>query len=81
MAIVGRVDSAGDPSDYYPKYVPDPEIPDTPNGIAKDAKEAFQCLAIEAWRAATAMARRSIQAAAYEKGAPEGRLGGVPSSG
>lgn len=72
--IVGTLDTAGDPSGYHPKDIPDPSIPDTPNGIAGDAREAFRCFAIEAWRASAAMARRAIQATAYEKKAPEGRL-------
>lgn len=43
---------------------------DVPDRVADDAREAHTCLSIGAWRAAAAMARRSIQSAAYNKECP-----------
>jgi hypothetical protein len=58
----------------HPQYIADEQFPDVPEPIAGDAHEAFACFGIGAWRAASAMARRALQAAAYEKGAPDGPL-------
>jgi hypothetical protein len=69
-------DSLGElaPRNYYPKDIPDPDLPDVPTAIATDAREAFRAYGMECWRASAAMARRAIQASAYEKGAPDARL-------
>jgi hypothetical protein len=72
--ILGQIDPVGTPIDYHPRYVADEHFPDVPPAIAADASEAFRCYEVEAWRASAAMARRALQAAAYEKGAPDGRL-------
>jgi hypothetical protein len=73
--ILGRVEPNGiTPADYHPRYVPDERFPDVPPAIAADAGEAFRCFGIEAWKASAAMARRALQAAAYERGAPDTRL-------
>jgi hypothetical protein len=69
--ILGEVSPSGDPHDQHPKYVPDPKLPDVPEQIAEDAREAFRCFAVESYRATAAMARRALQAAAFEKGAPD----------
>ena len=40
--------------------------------VRASALEAHQCASIGAWNAVATMARRSVQAAALERGAPEG---------
>ncbi len=72
--VLGYEDPYGDPYDYQPRRVPEPEFPDVPDDVATDAKEAHRCLSIGAYRAAVVMARRAMQSAAYEKWAPEGLL-------
>jgi hypothetical protein len=72
--VIGVVGLQNEPVDYHPRYVADEDFPDVPSAIANDAKEAAKCFGIEAWRASAAMARRALQAAAYDKGAPGGRL-------
>lgn len=72
--IVGRVNDWGEPSDYHPKSVVSADFPDVPEAIARDARSAHRCLSIEEWRASAAMARRAIQASAFEMGAPDKKL-------
>ena len=69
--IVGVMNAEKKPVAYHPKHFPDIDMPDVPQAIADDTREAFRCHAVEAWRAAAAMARRAIQATAYDKGAPK----------
>lgn len=45
-----------------------------PQPIASDASEAFRCFGVDAWRATVAIARRAIQASAYQQGAPNKNL-------
>ena len=45
-----------------------------PDKVARDFAEARVCLALGAYHAAATMARRCLQAIAYDKGAPEKRL-------
>jgi hypothetical protein len=65
---------SGEPTNYHPRHVAEPELPDVPAEVAADAREAHRCLSVEAYRAAVVMARRAMQSAAYEKGAPERTL-------
>lgn len=60
--------------EYVPRSTPKGDFPDVPTPIAENAKEAYQCASVEGWRATAAMARRALQAAAYEKGAPDKKL-------
>ena len=57
-----------------PWHVAEPELPDVPEEVAADAREAHRCFSIQAYRAAVVMARRAMQSAAHEKGAPERTL-------
>jgi hypothetical protein len=41
--------------------------------MASDLREAKQCLAVGAWNAAVVMARRALQCAAVQQGAPAGQ--------
>ncbi len=59
---------------YQPVAVEAPNYPGVPEEVASDAREAHRCLSVQAWRAAVVMARRALQSAAYDKGAPGGRL-------
>ncbi|HVR72937.1 MAG TPA: DUF4145 domain-containing protein [Planctomycetota bacterium] len=60
---------------YFPQYVPDRQYSDdVPAQVAEDARDAHRCHAIGAWRAMAAMARRAIQGACNDKGAPDERL-------
>jgi hypothetical protein len=59
---------------YEPKNVVSVEFPDVPDHIASDASEAFRCSGVNAWRATVAIARRAVQAAALEQGAPDNKL-------
>ncbi len=72
--IIGQTSPEGRPTDYHPRFVANEQFPDVPLAISQDASEAFRCFGIEAWRASAAMARRALQAAAYDKGAPDRRL-------
>lgn len=59
----------------YPEKVSRPDYPATvPPPVAADAREAHACFSIKSWRASVAMARRSLQAAAIEQGAPDKKL-------
>lgn len=70
--IEGPVPTAGF---YYPERVPNPAYPDNlPPDVAADAKDAHKCFAIGTWRASAAMARRAIQGACIDKGAPDKKL-------
>ena len=51
-----------------------PDYPDVPDAIAGVASEAHGCMAVGAWRAAVTMARRALQEAAREQGAPASNL-------
>lgn len=55
---------------HEPKKSLQVDFPDVPESIAADASEAHRCLGVDAWRATVAMARRAVQAAAFDKGAP-----------
>ncbi len=59
---------------HEPQKVVSVEFPDVPEHIASDASEAFRCSGVSAWRATVAIARRSVQAAAIEQGAPDKKL-------
>lgn len=72
--VVGKPAPFREPVDYYPQHVAEPSLPDVPDDVAADAREAHRCFSIKAWRAAVVMARRAMQSAAYEKGAPERNL-------
>jgi len=72
--IIGERDPTGAPHDYHPKTLPRADFPDVPETIVADAAEAFRCFGIESWRASAAMARRALQSAAFEKGAPDTNL-------
>lgn len=72
--IVGVMGSSGEPREYHPTHVAEPALSDVPEDVAADAREAHRCLSVQAFRAAVVMARRAMQSAAYEKGAPEGSL-------
>ncbi len=69
--VVGKPDSYGGPYEYYPQQVVEPSLPDAPAEVAADAREAHRCFSIQAYRAAVVMARRAMQSAAFEKGAPD----------
>ena len=56
----------------YPHELPAPTDERIPDAIRNDIDEAKSCLNVSAWRAAVVMARRAIQTAAIEKGAPAG---------
>lgn len=76
MFVLGEL---GSPSGTPNNYVPRPsavraEFTHVPEHIAEDAREAVLCHQVGAWRASAAMARRALQAAAYEKGAPNRKL-------
>jgi hypothetical protein len=72
--VVGTPDQFGAPTSYYPQHVAAPPLPDVPEEVAADAREAHRCLSVQAFRAAVVMARRAMQSAAYDKGAPEDNL-------
>jgi hypothetical protein len=59
---------------YEPQKVVSVNLPDVPETIASDGAEAFRCFSVNAWRATVAMARRAVQAAALEQGAPDKKL-------
>jgi hypothetical protein len=57
----------------YPPPQPGPVSEAIPEPMRSDLREAKQCLAVAAWNAAVVMARRALQCAAVEQGAPVGR--------
>ncbi len=59
---------------HEPKKSLQVDFPDVPESIAADASEAHRCLGVDAWRATVAIARRAVQAAAFDKGAPDKKL-------
>lgn len=65
----------GDGATVYPNPLPEPTDLNVPEGICADLDEAKQCFAVSAWRAASVMARRAMQAAAIDKGATKHKLG------
>jgi hypothetical protein len=70
--VEGEVPAAGF---FYPAHVPNPTYPDNlPTDVATDARDAHRCASIGAWRACAAMARRAIQGACFNKGAPDKKL-------
>lgn len=63
------------PGFSWPTRMSSPPLPpNLPTEVADDAKAAHRCLAIGQWRASAAMARRAIQGACIDKGAPAKRL-------
>lgn len=72
--VVGMFDDdeeGPDPRFHFPRSAITPQLGSgTPPLVAEDASEAYVCLSAGAWRAAAAMARRAIQAAALDQGAP-----------
>jgi hypothetical protein len=56
----------------YPAPQPGPVSEDIPEPMRSDLREAKQCLSVGAWNAAVVMARRALQCAAVERGAPAG---------
>src|SRR4029450_10714168 len=50
-----------------------PSFASVPQSIERDATEAWTCHGVGADRAAAVMARRAVQAAAFDKGAPDKR--------
>lgn len=61
-------------SKVFPAPQPGPVSEHVPDPMASDLREAKQCLAANAWNAAVVMARRALQCAAVEQGAPSGKL-------
>jgi hypothetical protein len=53
---------------------PAPVSDEIPEPMQSDLREAKQCLAVSACNAAVVMARRALQCAAIEQGAPKGKL-------
>jgi Domain of unknown function (DUF4145) len=79
---IGVCNACGNPSlvknegpTIYPAPRPTPTDANIPEAIAADLNEAKMCFS-ECYRACAAMARRSIQSAALEKGIPFGDLVG-----
>ncbi len=58
----------------YPFPLPPPSDKNIPEEIRSDLDEAKRCLQVQAYRGCAVMARRAIQAACLEKGAPKGDL-------
>jgi Domain of unknown function (DUF4145) len=63
----------GDGQLVHPAPQPAPVSEAIPEVIRNDLREAKQCLAIGAWNAAVVMARRALQCATVEQGAPRGQ--------
>lgn len=61
-------------SKVFPPPQPGPVSEHVPDPMKHDLREAKQCLAVGAWNAAVVMARRALQCAAVEQGAPSGEL-------
>jgi hypothetical protein len=60
------------PGESYPAKMTSPPMPESlPADIARDATSAHRCFGMGEWRASAAMARRAIQGACIDKGAPE----------
>jgi len=57
---------------FLPSPQPGPVSEDIPEPIRSDLREAKLCFAAGAWNAAVVMARRSLQCATVEQGAPTG---------
>ena len=57
---------------YYPRPFDEPTYEGVPEDVALSALEAHRCVSIDAWNAVGTMARRAMQAAALERGAPAG---------
>jgi Domain of unknown function (DUF4145) len=74
--ILGEISSIGAPENYvpHPTGVTHGLFEHVPQTIASDARQAFLCFQVGAWRAAAAMARRALQASAYDKNAPNRKL-------
>jgi hypothetical protein len=74
--ILGELSPSGAPLDYlpHPSGLTLGRFEHVPDTIASDARQGFLCFKVGAWRAAAAMARRALQASAYEKGAPNRKL-------
>jgi hypothetical protein len=58
----------------YPSPSPPPTDERIPDPMRSDLDEAKKCFSVDAWRGCAVIARRSIQAAALGKGAPDGKL-------
>ena len=58
--------------EVFPHPMPSPTPAEIPEAIRESLVEAKKCASVQAWNATVAMCRRSIQAAAIEKGAPTG---------
>jgi len=58
----------------FPTPQPVPVSDDIPEPMRSDLREAKACLAVGAWNASVVMARRALQCAAVEHGAPPGQL-------
>jgi Domain of unknown function (DUF4145) len=57
----------------FPVPQPGPVSDHVPEPMRSDVREAKQCIAAGAWNAAVVMARRALQCAVVEQGAPTGR--------
>lgn len=60
-------------STVYPAPQPGPVSDAIPEPMRSDLREAKHCIAVGAWNASVVMARRALQCAAVEQGAPTGR--------
>jgi HEPN domain-containing protein len=60
-------------SKVFPTPQPGPVSEDIPEPMRSDLREAKLCLSAGAWNAAAVMARRALQSAAVEQGAPKGK--------
>jgi hypothetical protein len=63
-----------DAQQVYPNPIPEPTDERVPEPIRKDLDEAKACFAINAFRAAAIMARRTIQSVVHEHGHTAGNL-------
>jgi HEPN domain-containing protein len=57
----------------YPTPQPGPVSEHIPDPMRSDLREAKLCLSVGAWNAAAVLARRALQSAAVEQGAPKGK--------
>lgn len=60
-------------STVYPAPQPAPVSEHVPEPMRGDLLEAKRCLGVSAWNAAVVMARRALQTAAVQQGAPKGK--------
>src|SRR5688500_17784644 len=74
MPIICTADRQGKILTFEPSGSAVPEFADVPDDIRDDAQEAHRCFGAEAYKATVTMARRAIQAACHERGAPDKRL-------